>query len=70
MQPRFRSGKEVSVPRAECPVCQASIRLAKDEATYGSRVTCPECGARLEVVEEEPLTLEEVVEGPESYGDY
>ncbi|HAF71440.1 MAG: hypothetical protein XD60_1790 [Acetothermia bacterium 64_32] len=58
------------MPRAECPVCEASIRLTKDEATYGSRVTCPECGASLEVVEEEPLTLEEVAEDWGSAKDY
>lgn len=58
------------MPKPKCPVCGASIRLAKDEATYGSRVTCSECGALLEVVEEDPLTLEEVVEGSESYRDY
>lgn len=50
------------MPRAKCPVCDAWIRLDEDEAEYGSRVTCPECGASLEVVEEKPLTLEEVVE--------
>lgn len=43
-------------------MCDAWIRLDEDEAEYGSRVTCPECGASLEVVEEKPLTLEEVVE--------
>lgn len=50
------------MPRAMCPVCEAWIRVIADDAYYGSRITCPECGALLEVVDEEPLTLEEAVE--------
>lgn len=43
-----------------CPVCDAQLRLSKTEAVLGRRLTCPECGAVLEVVEEEPLELQEV----------
>ncbi len=46
--------------RAVCPVCDKSVRLDDDEAMLYERVTCPHCDALLEVVEEFPLTLEEV----------
>lgn len=50
------------MPRATCPVCDAELRLSQAEAVFGRRLTCPECGAVLEVVEEDPLELEEVFE--------
>lgn len=50
------------MPRAVCPVCDAELRLSKTEAVLGRHLTCPECGAVLEVVEEEPLELEEVLD--------
>lgn len=54
------------MPKAFCPVCEAELRLSKGEATLGSRITCPDCGASLEVVEEDPLELEEIyMEGEE-----
>ncbi|MGC9529322.1 MAG: lysine biosynthesis protein LysW [Candidatus Bipolaricaulaceae bacterium] len=49
------------MPKANCPVCDADVRVYKEEATFGTRLTCPECGAFLEVVEEDPLELEEVL---------
>jgi len=43
-----------------CPVCNANIKV---ESPYlFSQVRCPECNALLEVVEENPLELEEVFE--------
>ncbi|MCR4392306.1 MAG: lysine biosynthesis protein LysW [Candidatus Acetothermia bacterium] len=48
------------MPSGNCPVCDADIRLGKADAVYGKRITCPECGAILEVIEEDPLELEEV----------
>ncbi|MCS7240388.1 MAG: lysine biosynthesis protein LysW [Candidatus Bipolaricaulota bacterium] len=48
------------MPRTTCPVCAAELHLSKAEAVFGRRITCPECGSMLEVVEEEPLELEEV----------
>ncbi|MBC7221372.1 lysine biosynthesis protein LysW [Candidatus Bipolaricaulota bacterium] len=50
------------MPRATCPVCDAELRLSQAEVVFGRRLTCPECGAVLEVVEEDPLELEEVFE--------
>lgn len=43
-------------------MCDAEVNLAKGEARIGNRVTCPDCGALLEVIEEDPLELEEVYE--------
>ena len=51
------------MPKALCPVCDADIRLTQDEAILYNQVSCPECGTLLEVVEESPLELEEVIEG-------
>lgn len=48
------------MPRAICPVCEAELRLGKAEAVMGRQITCPECGAMLEVIEEDPLELEEI----------
>lgn len=48
------------MPRTTCPVCDAELHLSKAEAVFGRRITCPECGSMLEVVEEDPLELEEV----------
>lgn len=53
-----------------CPVCDADIKV---KSIYlFNQVRCPECNALLEVVEENPLKLEEVFEegeGKEDYGD-
>jgi len=45
-----------------CPVCDAEMRLAETEAVLYHQVRCPECGALLEIVEENPLELEEIFE--------
>jgi lysine biosynthesis protein LysW len=53
-----------------CPVCNKNIKV---ESIYlFKQVRCPECKALLEVVEEDPLKLEEVFaeeEGKEDDGD-
>ena len=53
-----------------CPVCNADIKV---KSIYlFNQVRCPECNALLEVVEENPLKLEEVFEegeGKEDDGD-
>ncbi len=57
------------MPRATCPVCEAELHLSRGEAVFGRRITCPECGSLLEVVEEEPLELEEVLDFEEETDD-
>ena len=51
------------MPKAICPVCEADVRVSQADAVLYSQVRCPECGAVLEVVEENPRELEEVFEG-------
>ncbi len=46
--------------RAICPACLGSIQIDDDQATMYEQVRCPHCDALLEVVDELPLTLEEV----------
>lgn len=45
---------------AVCPACLGSIRLDEDQALLYEQVRCPHCDTLLEVVDELPLTLEEV----------
>ena len=57
------------MPQATCPVCGVELRLGKAEAVFGRRLTCPECGAVLEVVEEDPLELEEVLDFQDDFDE-
>lgn len=57
------------MPRATCPVCDAELRLSQAEAVFGRRITCPGCGAVLEVVEEDPLELEEVFDFQDDFDE-
>ena len=47
------------MPKATCPACNVRISLSQDEAVLFEQVECPQCGALLEVVEEDPLELAE-----------
>jgi lysine biosynthesis protein LysW len=50
------------MPKAACPVCGKSVSVHPDEAILYERVTCPNCDALLEVIDEEPLMLDEVTD--------
>ncbi len=52
---------------ANCPECDARIEL--QDPMQGEIVTCPDCGAELEVIELEPLTLELAPEEEEDWGE-
>ncbi len=52
---------------ANCPECDAEITL--QSPMKGEIVTCPDCGAELEVVALEPLTLELAPEEEEDWGE-
>ncbi|HHH82204.1 MAG TPA: lysine biosynthesis protein LysW [Chloroflexi bacterium] len=43
--------------RGFCPECDAEVGLGK-APKLGQRVTCPSCGAYLEVVETSPIELD------------
>ena len=45
---------------AVCPACLGSIRLEEDQVALYEQVRCPHCETLLEVVDELPLTFEEV----------
>ncbi len=49
---------------ALCPECEASLDLG-DEIEEGQRVDCPECNAKLEVVNTNPVELDVVAKDRE-----
>lgn len=52
--------KEEIMPRVICPACGKGISINSDEVNFYNQLVCPRCGALLEIVEEDPLTVEEV----------
>jgi lysine biosynthesis protein LysW len=42
---------------AKCPDCQSSINLPPKPELW-MRVTCPECGTQLEIVDDDPWELD------------
>lgn len=47
------------MPSVTCPVCGKGFRVGSEEAGLYERVTCPSCDAMLEVIDEDPVVLEE-----------
>jgi alpha-aminoadipate/glutamate carrier protein LysW len=52
---------------AICPECEGSIEMKNP--LRGEIVSCPDCGAELEVTSTEPLTLELAPMTEEDYGE-
>ena len=52
---------------ANCPECDAVITMQKP--MKGEIVVCPDCGAELEVVNENPLKVELAPEEEEDWGE-
>jgi alpha-aminoadipate carrier protein LysW len=52
----------------ECPECGATIALAAN-TEVGEILSCPDCGARLEVRNLEPPTLEKAPSVEEDWGE-
>jgi len=50
------------MPRATCPACGRGFRLEEADAVLYTKVYCPNCDAPLEVIDEEPVMLEELDE--------
>ncbi len=51
-----------------CPVCEGELNLdAKVE--IGEIHVCPDCGAELEVIDNNPLTVEEAPAVEEDWGE-
>lgn len=55
--------------RGLCPNCDARFQL-DEEVRLWSRVTCPECGADLEVIELDPLELDFYMDYGEEEEEY
>jgi len=53
--------------KANCPECDAEISMQKP--MKGEIVVCPDCGAELEVVSENPLKVELAPEEEEDWGE-
>ena len=43
---------------AQCPECETIMDLEPDEVDEGEIISCPECGAELEVVNTNPIELD------------
>ena len=56
-----------AVMKANCPECDAEISMQKP--MKGEIVVCPDCGAELEVVNENPLKVELAPEEEEDWGE-
>lgn len=52
---------------AICPECEGEINL--NEVMRGEIVSCPDCGAELEVTSVNPLTLEPAPMEQEDWGE-
>jgi len=53
---------------ANCPECDADIRLPKG-TVEGEILSCPECGAELEVISVNPPALDLAPEEEEDWGE-
>ena len=51
-----------------CPECAAELGLAPD-LEEGEIIVCPDCGAELEVIELDPITIELAPEVEEDWGE-
>ena len=52
---------------AECPICVNEIEFEQDTIT-GELLSCPDCGAELEVVSLDPEKLDQAPELDEDWG--
>lgn len=51
-----------------CPECDGEVLLS-DDVIVGEIVTCPDCGADLEVMDLDPVILELAPEEEEDWGE-
>jgi len=50
------------MPKAVCPSCGKNIDLDSDAIGLYETVGCPYCDAQLEIIDEDPLMLEEITD--------
>jgi lysine biosynthesis protein LysW len=48
-----------------CPACGATIYLPLQDIYKGNVIHCRDCGAKLEIIEEDPLDFEGIFEDEE-----
>lgn len=53
---------------SKCPECDADVAVGGD-AVKGEIVSCPDCGAELEVTSTEPVALALAPEAEEDWGE-
>ena len=53
---------------ANCPECDAAVTVGTD-VVKGEIVSCPDCGAELEVTDIAPVTLALAPEAEEDWGE-
>ena len=50
------------MPSTACPVCGKNVRIDEEQVYLYERIECPHCGADLEIIDENPITLDEVMD--------
>lgn len=50
------------MPSGVCPACGKNIRIDADQAYLYEQVVCSFCEANLEIIDEDPIILEEIDE--------
>ncbi len=65
---RLLSERRYGMNKAKCPECAAAIAVG-DDVEVGEILTCPDCGAELEVTSVDPLILELAPEVEEDWGE-
>lgn len=55
-------------PNTPCPECDADVTVPAD-AMQNELLVCPDCGAELEIISLNPLTLELAPETEEDWGE-
>ena len=48
------------MPSATCPVCGKGFRIDPDQAVLYEQISCPACDANLEIIDEDPIILEDI----------
>jgi len=48
------------MPSGTCPVCGKGIRIDADQVVLYEQITCPACDATLEIIDVDPITLEDI----------
>ena len=53
---------------ATCPICEADVSIPAD-VMLNELISCPDCGSELEILNLDPIVLEEAPEVEEDWGE-